>query len=124
MTWEVGKMKNCKIDIHPKKGRGVFAKEDIKKGEVIEICELILVPKIDDPILPGYIFNYNKKFIAVALGNGSLYNHASTPNASCYFDYKKKKLVFQAKRRIKSEEEIVINYGYSKEQRVSFNIVD
>jgi SET domain-containing protein len=117
-------MKELEIKFDPIKGRGVYALESILKGEIIEICQLLLVPyeeAIDS--LDPYVFTYNKKYLAVALGNGSLFNHHNHPNALCYFEFKDKLLVFEAKKDIHIGEEIFINYGYSENDKKKFGIV-
>jgi uncharacterized protein len=116
-------MKACKINLDKKKGRGVFAAEPIQKGEVIEECELIIMPELENThTISRYAFQYDKKKIAIALGNGCLYNHAEVPNASCYLDPRRKKIIFEACRAIKAKEEIQINYGYSKQEKKLFQI--
>lgn len=117
-------MKRRCIKKDPIKGRGVYAGEFIAKGEIIEICELLLIPvteQIDS--LESYVFSYNKNFVALALGNGSLYNHTNSPNASCYFEFSKRLLVFEAKKDIPADTEITINYGYTFADRKKFGIV-
>ena len=117
-------MKALDIKTDPIKGRGVYARESILKGEIIEICQLLLVPykeAIDS--LDPYVFTYNKKYLAVVLGNGSLFNHHNHPNALCYFEFKEKLLVFEAKKDIHIGEEIFINYGYSEKDKKKFGIV-
>lgn len=117
-------MKKCVIKIDPVKGRGVYAGEGIKKGETIEVCQLLLVPVFEAvDSLEAFVFSYNKKYLAVALGNGSLFNHHNSPNAFCYFEFKQKLLVFKAKKEIHKGEEIFINYGYSKADKKKFGIV-
>ncbi len=39
-----GDMKIC-LGEEPDIGRGVFAQRDIKKGEIIEVCPVIVVPR-------------------------------------------------------------------------------
>lgn len=73
-----------------KKGIGVFAKSEIKKGEIIEISPSIPMGnktgnKFTDPF-HNYKFvyprNYNSDNLeyVVCLGYGSLYNHSNNPN--------------------------------------------
>src|ERR1035437_1012166 len=69
-------------------GRGVYARRDIKKDEIIEKCPVIEVPKHDmanlsESFLVTYFFYFgkNKERLAVALGFGSIYNHTHKPNA-------------------------------------------
>lgn len=107
------------------KGRGVFTEEEIQKGQVIEVCELLLMKLEEVPdVLEGYVYQYNQKQAAVALGNGSLYNHNSRANSEFSFDHRKKLLILRAKRLIKPQEEITINYGYNKSQKRKFRICD
>lgn len=73
--------------------------------------------------LEGYVYGFSKRKAAIALGNGSLYNHSSQPNAAFYFNYSKKILYIEAIKDISKEEEITINYGYSKSDRERFQIV-
>lgn len=67
-----------KIYIGPSKianaGRGVFARRDIKKGEIIETCPIIEIPKYDmsnlrESILVTYFFYFgkNKEQLVIAL---------------------------------------------------------
>lgn len=107
----------------PVKGRGVYANGPIQKGELIEICEIILVEyeHAEDNVLDGYIYSFNKTKGAIALGNGSLYNHSDKSNARHYFIGKK--LYIEAKKNITPYEEVLINYGYTKADRVKYKLV-
>ncbi len=107
----------------PQKGRGIFALADIRPGEIIETCQLILM-EMDEiqGVLEAYIFQYKKKVAAVALGNGSLYNHSDRPNAEFYFNYKKKVLIFRALKKIAAQSEITVNYGYTASEKKQFAI--
>lgn len=107
----------------PRKGRGIFAADRIRKGELIESCHLILMD-LDDVAgtLEGYVYQYSKQKAAVALGNGSLLNHSDEANSEFYFDYRKKLLVIKAKRDILPGEEVTINYRYTPQDRKRFNI--
>ena len=107
----------------PQKGRGLFAIADISPGEIIETCQLILT-KMDEiqGVLEAYIFQYKKNVAAVALGNGSLYNHSDRPNAEFYFNYKKKVLIFRALKKISANTEITVNYGYTASEKKQFAI--
>lgn len=98
-------------------GRGVFARNDIKKGEIIERCPIIEVPKYDtanlnESILVTYFFylGKNKEQLVVALGFGSIYNHSYKPNAKYKIKPKEEILEFTALKDIKKDEEITFNY--------------
>ena len=107
----------------PKKGRGVYAQIEIPKDSVIEICQLLFVDLKNVPHeLEGYVYEYKKNVAAVALGNGSLYNHSNKANASFSFDRKKQLLIITAKRKIHVGEEITINYRYSLAMKRKFGI--
>lgn len=106
-----------------KKGRGVYALSAFKKGELIEECELIFLKLADVPdSLEGYVFEYTKKTIALALGNGSLFNHSENPNAKFSFNKKKQTLLFHSIRPIKKGEEITVDYGYDDELKEKFGL--
>lgn len=97
-----------------KTGRGVFATENIKKGEVIEVAP-ILILQFEDFIdtrwnlLFEYYFWMDNEVI-LALGYGSLYNHSKYNNALYKFDLKKRAITFSAKKDIKKGEEIYFDY--------------
>lgn len=65
----------------------MFCTEDILADSVIEICPILIIPGeqareiVRGYILYEYYFEWKKDSIALALGYGSLYNHAATPNA-------------------------------------------
>ncbi|WPU64121.1 SET domain-containing protein-lysine N-methyltransferase [Peredibacter starrii] len=112
------------IEHDPKKGRGVFADQKIEKQQIIEECELLLMDLHEvGPTLEGYVYQYSKKLVALALGNGSLYNHSNQPNSRFYFNYRKKLLCIESLREIKSGEEITVDYGYTEEEKQKFNLI-
>ncbi|WP_027724055.1 SET domain-containing protein [Tuberibacillus calidus] len=101
-----------------KYGRGVFARRDIKKGELIHVAPVIVIkaeefPLIDKTVLSNYVFHWSQTNgdCALALGYGSLFNHSYTPNAIVKIDTEKKTINFIAYRDIKEGEEIFINYN-------------
>jgi SET domain-containing protein len=117
---------NNKIYIAPSNilnaGRGVFAAKNIKKGEVIEVCPILLLWDKDATVLQQtklqrYVFEYTKKSSMLALGYGSLYNHNDEPNALYeLLTYENaaeesNQLYITALKPILKNEEIYINYG-------------
>ncbi|MEZ6063230.1 MAG: SET domain-containing protein [Planctomycetaceae bacterium] len=99
------------------KGRGVFAREFIAAGTVIERVPVLVIPEEEvyeapgNPLLLDYVFEWGKGTVGLAaLGFGSLYNHSYQPNAR-YDDEGRQTKVFTALRDISSGEEITINYN-------------
>lgn len=118
-----------KIKKADNKGRGVFAIRSISKDTEIERVPVIVVPEQDvfgytrTSALAGYVFNWKKGRMALALGYGSLYNHSFKPNAQ-YFIENKDTMSYMALRDIKAGEEITINYNSDPKSRedVGFNV--
>ncbi len=104
-------------------GRGVYARRDIKKGEIIERCPVVEVPKDDvsnlkDSILVTYFFYFgkNKERLAIALGFGSLYNHSYEPNATYKIKPRENAIDFIALEDIKKDCEITVNYNHGNQK--------
>ncbi|MEO7044931.1 MAG: SET domain-containing protein-lysine N-methyltransferase [Ferruginibacter sp.] len=100
------------------KGRGVFCTQLIKKEEIIEVCALLAFPVEDTEILltsqlADYFFNFNKddNTLCLALGFGSLYNHAMYSNAAYHVNSESSAIHFYAIQDIFPLTEICINYG-------------
>jgi SET domain-containing protein len=101
------------------KGRGVFAASAIGAGELIETCPVIRL-HTPYPQLPSAIqqvvFHWSvlaklPGVSAIALGWGSLYNHANPANARYQASADGKSLIISAARDIAADEEITINYN-------------
>ena len=108
----------------PNADRGVFASNDIKKGEIIERCPIIEVSKNDtsnlkESILVTYFFYFgkNKEQVAIALGFGSIYNHSYKPNATYKIKQKEKVIDFIALDDINKNDEITFNYYNSSKSK-------
>jgi len=114
-----------KIKIMPikGKGRGVFAMEDIKEGEIIEYCPIIFLSEKEIKFLDNesdilkfyYLFQYAIDKHCIMLGYGSIYNHSKdNPNADIDYDTEDPKsfLIFTAIKDIKAGEEIVYDYEF------------
>jgi SET domain-containing protein len=108
-------------DVH---GMGVFAAELIAEGGVIEICPVLLFPKAElaalrQTMLDDYYFDWGAagEWFAIALGYGSLYNHAYEPNADYGMDFDNKTIDIYALRDIAPGEEIFVNYNGSPDNR-------
>ena len=101
----------------PKKGRGVYTSMDITSGDTIEICPVIIIPKLQLPIihktiLHDYYFLWGDEMedCAIALGFGSLYNHEVHPNANFILDLENNTIDIVAIQNISAGSEITINY--------------
>ncbi len=102
------------------KGRGVFAAKQIKKGQIIETCPVIIIPKENISLLDktypldDYYYNEwgeNKEEAIIILGYGMIYNHSFNPNAHFNYDLKNKQVIYFAIKNINKDEEITINYN-------------
>ena len=100
------------------KGRGVFCKQLIKKDELIETAPLLIIPvgqkeQVTQSKLVDYFFTYHDagETMSLALGFGSLYNHAEKCNALYQIDYDNKTINFFALIDIPANAEICINYA-------------
>jgi hypothetical protein len=104
------------------KGRGVFARQLIAEGTIIERVPVLLAPieqfqgESAGSVLSNYCFLRNRSTVAFALGYGSLYNHSYTPNAR-YEEEAGALMVFSAIRAIAPGEEITINYNGEPEDQ-------
>lgn len=93
----------------PMHGYGVFAGKDIKKGEIIEECYIILT-KGKDKALEDYYFDAKGKD-ALLTGYGIIYNHCDDDNAEYTLNLKRKLATFKAIKPIKKGQEIFVSYG-------------
>lgn len=101
----------------PEVGLSVFAREQIRDGEIIEVCPLIILDKlvmgIDDLNDRVFVFDQDEETYALPLGYGALYNHDDEPNADWLIDKEKEQLRIFAVKAILPGEEITINFGES-----------
>lgn len=120
----------------PSKGRGLFCKEDIKAGEVIEVTPLYVFngskhyAEIEELGLGDYVFGANnvsrnikalmkakseEQLCGMPLGVALFCNHSSKPNAATRLINKRYTSYFQleAKEDIVKNTEICISYGKS-----------
>ncbi|PYE50256.1 SET domain-containing protein-lysine N-methyltransferase [Paenibacillus barcinonensis] len=96
--------------------RGVFATEDITKGQLIHQAPVVPYPNedhehIEKTILEDYVFEYGANHTAILLGYGSLINHSYEPNATYDINFDNHTFDFYAYTDIKAGEEILINYN-------------
>jgi SET domain-containing protein len=113
------------------KGRGVFARRAIRKGEVIEKVPMLVLTteEFEDGLagtsLAHYCFAWGEGKAALALGYGSLYNHSYRPNAR-YDDVGPQTKEFRALRDIAPGEEITVNYHGEPRSRAAiwFEVIE
>ena len=95
-------------------GRGVFARENIRKNEVVQIAPYIVIGDNDaSGELLNYEFGHGKGKNIFCLGYGSMYNHSCRPNIEYRYSANNipNCLDFIALRDIKKNEELFVNYG-------------
>ncbi len=113
------------------KGRGVFARRAIRKGEVIEQVPMLVLTAeefengLAGTSLANYCFAWGQGKAALALGYGSLYNHSYRPNAR-YDDVGPRTKAFTALRDIAPGEEITVNYHGEPRSRAAmwFEVIE
>lgn len=106
-------------DTGTSKGMGVFAARAFGEGEVVEECPVILFKKPYEVLhkeLKTFVFHWPvpegaAAKQALALGYGSLYNHANPSNLRYETDLERRVLRYMAVREIAADEELTINYN-------------
>ena len=108
--------------ISPKKGKGVFANKNIKKGTIIDVANVVPLPnkdykKISKTILYNYCYiwedpKYNPEYRnAISLSISQFINHSYNPNVRYIYDYDNKCIEFETLCDISKGEEITVNYN-------------
>ena len=103
------------------KGLGVFARDQIQKGEIVEVAPVrVLSEKERDslikdvPPLADYDFYWSDQKEAagaIAFGYAELYNHSSNPNIELLTNMDHQTISFVAIQDISPEEELCFDYG-------------
>lgn len=101
------------------KGLGVFAGRAFAAGEAVEECPVLLFKKPYEVLhkeLKNYVFHWPvpegaAATQALALGYGSLYNHANPSNMRYETDVETRVMRLVAVRDITEGEELTINYN-------------
>ena len=96
-------------------GRGVFAKEFFRKGQLVEVSPVILLKEDDvthgDAVLDHYVYEWEEGVNALALGNGSLFNHGLPANVDWEANKNEQSIEYRATRDIPVGEQLFIDYG-------------
>ena len=107
-----------------KNGYGVFAKDDIGEGEILEECRLIFIPlnyKVEtlDRYLWGWDPDDPMRSMALPIGYGSLYNSSNgkTPSVCISADEEDQIIIFIANKNIKKNEELTMDYKYYEDAK-------
>ena len=98
--------------------RGVFTTENIEKDTIIETAPVIIMSSeerkfLDQTTLHDYIFEWGdeKHQCCMALGYVPIYNHSCSSNCEYEMDYANLQISIRTVRKIKSGEELFINYN-------------
>lgn len=122
-------LKGLSYKIEPRKsavhGYGIFAREAIEEGELIEQSKLLKLgnrsKNAHDTVLADYVWanlacdcieckTYGA-FQYFPFGYGSLYNHSDAPNTQQDMNFKTEVATITARYRIEKDEEIFVTYG-------------
>lgn len=95
----------------------MFAAHAIPAGTVVEQCPVIILKLQEMVAREHLLLNYYafmideaKQLVGLALGYGSLYNHADHHNTTYYLNAKTNLMVFETLRSIAQHQELTINY--------------
>ena len=107
-------------------GWGVFAKETIYAGEIIEISPVIVYPRKlmevaiwacqaegianEELKLDQYSINWQAQG-SVMLGWASIYNHSDNPNIKFIADYKLNLIGVQVTKNVEADTQMLVSYG-------------
>ncbi len=108
--------------ISAKKGKGVFANNDIRKVTIIDVAHVIPLPnkdykRISKTILYNYCYiwedpKHNPEYKnAISLSVSQFINHSYNPNVRYIYDYDNNCIEFETLRDISKGEEILVNYN-------------
>lgn len=116
-------MELIEVKKSPLHGKGVFAKRDIRKGELLVTSHMALIHKNEE--LPEELatlqFPWNDEYDAICLSDaGSFFNHASHPNAEILNrDFTNLTQKFVATTDIIEGDEITIYYNAAFDSFIS-----
>ncbi|MFX0043350.1 MAG: SET domain-containing protein-lysine N-methyltransferase [Candidatus Hodarchaeota archaeon] len=121
--------------ISSKKGKGLFAKQEIKKGKIIDVTHVVLIPNndyelIDKTIISNYCYSWeNPKYkseykMALAMSLCQFMNHSYNPNVRYEYHYRNDSIKYIAIKNISKGEELTMNYNGAVDDKspVWFNV--
>ena len=118
------------IDKTNDRGRGVFTKDSIPAGTIIEISPVIVMSSeerklLDQTLLHDYIFEWgpDSKQCCMALGYVPVYNHSYKSNCEYEMDFENKIIKIKTIRNVEAGEELFINYNgdWNNSKRIWFD---
>ncbi|MBL7710325.1 MAG: SET domain-containing protein-lysine N-methyltransferase [Chitinophagaceae bacterium] len=99
-------------------GRGVFTREDIDAGTLVEVAPVIVMTAeerklLDQTLLHDYIFEWGDKSdqCCMALGYVPVYNHSYQSNCEYEMDFDSRQILVRSVKPVKAGEELFINYN-------------
>ncbi|RKP26600.1 hypothetical protein SYNPS1DRAFT_4619, partial [Syncephalis pseudoplumigaleata] len=96
---------------HAVRGRGVYTLADLPAHTLLDVAPVLLMSELHPP-LDHYTFRWpGARPHALALGIGSLLNHAAEPNAYFLRDIHHGLVRFYTLRPVAAGEELFISYG-------------
>ena len=113
-------MKHINITVSKKYGREVTSTKNIKKGTIVEMCELLVLSQQDTKLvnmtdLRYYTFVYDKETgqDCLVLGSGEIFNHNEKPNVSYAIKEHNGRamMIFTATKPIKKGKQLFIDYA-------------
>jgi uncharacterized protein len=106
------------VEKTPQMGKGVYTRERIPAGTVIELSPVIVMKKedrlhLDKTLLHDYIFEWGKlkDKCCMALGLIPMYNHSYKSNCEYFMDFEDDTIFIKTVRVIEKGEELTINYN-------------
>lgn len=119
------------IDTSFEKGRGVFAKQSIPAGTIIEISPVIVMSQeerklLDQTLLHDYIFEWghDSRQCCMALGYVAVYNHSYSSNCEYEMNFENDTIKIKTIRDIDPGEELFINYNgdWNNNKKIWFDV--
>ena len=120
------------VDTTEGKGKGVFTKERIPAGTIIEVSPVLVMSREDKnflnkTLLHDYIFDWGKEKdkCCMALGLIPIYNHDYESNCEYFMDFEDDTIFIKTVRVVDNGEELTINYNgdYNNKTRVWFDVL-
>jgi SET domain-containing protein len=78
----------------------------------------------EEATLGYYVFDWVRANYAIALGNGSLFNHSYEPNVVYLMRTRSAQIWFQTVRDIEAGEELTINYNGDPDDQSMVHFLD